>query len=141
MGEESTRPVAADPDFIVRLRQVGHQEAAAIVGEDNLDEIGQQIFGLCDDPDAGFRTAFAAHGACDETICKLVGLRLPTHGKLTATAVRVAPNSIVFTHTRGLSIENLLTKSILCIRPFREPVVDRPIAGLLAAGPTTDPKG
>ena len=33
------QPVAAHPDVVVRLRQVGQQVAAAIVGDDDLDEL------------------------------------------------------------------------------------------------------
>jgi hypothetical protein len=48
--------VASHPDPIGRRRQLGKHEPALIVGDDDLDEVGRQVLGLGNDPDAGFRT-------------------------------------------------------------------------------------
>jgi hypothetical protein len=47
-------PVAANPDAVRRLRQIGEDVTAALVGDDDLRELGRQVGGLGDDPDAGF---------------------------------------------------------------------------------------
>src|SRR6185295_19330067 len=57
--------VAPHPHAVVRSRQFGHDEAAAIVGDDDLDEVGGKIPGLGDDPDAGFGTLTALDHAGD----------------------------------------------------------------------------
>ena len=57
--------VAADPDVVVGLGQIGHQEAAAVVGDDDLAQRRRQLGGLGDDPDAGFGRAQAHHHAAD----------------------------------------------------------------------------
>ena len=57
--------VAANPHLVVRLRQIGHDEAALIVGDDDLVELRRRVGGLGDHPDAGFRSIRAVHDAAD----------------------------------------------------------------------------
>ena len=57
--------VASDPHAIGGGGQFRHHEAALIVGDDNLDEVGGQVLGFGDDPHAGFRPLAAAHDAGD----------------------------------------------------------------------------
>jgi hypothetical protein len=47
--------IAAHPDLIFGLRQVGHHVAALVVGDDHLGIAGGQVVRFCDHPDAGFR--------------------------------------------------------------------------------------
>ena len=49
--------VAAHPDLVFGLRQIGDEVAALIVGDDDPGELGRQVGGLRDHPDAGFRPA------------------------------------------------------------------------------------
>ena len=49
------QPVAAHPHAVIGLRQIGHEVAAAIVGDHDLDELGRQVGRFRDDPDARFR--------------------------------------------------------------------------------------
>ena len=49
------QPVAAHPDAVVRRRQVGDEVAATVVGDDDPGELGGQLGGFGDHPDAGFR--------------------------------------------------------------------------------------
>ena len=48
--------VAARPHAVVRRRQIGHDESAAIVGDDALDVADGQVARFGDDPDARFRS-------------------------------------------------------------------------------------
>ena len=57
--------VAAHPDLVVRLRQIGNEVAPGIVGDDDLGEFGRQIGGLCDDPNAGLRPVRAGDDAAN----------------------------------------------------------------------------
>ena len=57
--------VAAYPDSVVRFRQLGDEEAAAIVGDDDLGEFGRQVLGLGDHPDAGLRGLAVGDDAAD----------------------------------------------------------------------------
>ena len=57
--------VAAHPDFIVCLRQIGHDIAALIVSDDHAGKAGRQFLGLRDHPHAGFRPVRTAHDAAD----------------------------------------------------------------------------
>ncbi len=57
--------VASDPHPIGGRRQFRHHEAALIVGDDNLDEVGGQVLGFRDHPHARFRTLAAADDAGD----------------------------------------------------------------------------
>ena len=57
------QPVAADPDAVGGLGQIGHQVAPAVVGDDDLHERRRQIARLGDDPDAGLGSGRAGHRA------------------------------------------------------------------------------
>ena len=59
------QPVAADPDAVGRVGKLRQGEAAAIVGDDNLDEPCRQIARFGDDPHAGLGTLAALHDAGD----------------------------------------------------------------------------
>ena len=58
-------PVAAHPDVVIRLRQIGHHVAALIVGDDDLGEFGGQVGRFRDHPDAGFRSLGAGDHAAE----------------------------------------------------------------------------
>ena len=58
-------PVAAHPDVVGGVRQVGDEVAPRIVGHDDLDVTGRQLAGLGNHPDSGFGTAGAGHHAGD----------------------------------------------------------------------------
>jgi hypothetical protein len=51
--------IAAHPYFIIGIGQFGDDEAALIVGHDDLGIFGRQVFRFGDDPDAGFRSLLA----------------------------------------------------------------------------------
>src|SRR5205807_4544342 len=57
--------VAAHPHRIRRLRKVGYQVASLVVGHDDADELGRQVVGFGDDPDARFRTVRTRDGTGD----------------------------------------------------------------------------
>ena len=57
--------IAADPDRVFGLRQIGHDVAALIVGDDHLGVAGRQVVSLGDHPDAGFRAVRRRHHAAD----------------------------------------------------------------------------
>ena len=57
--------IAANPDLVVCIRQFRNDEAALIVGDDDLGIFGRQILGLGDDPDAGLRALVADHLPAD----------------------------------------------------------------------------
>ena len=59
------KPIAAHPDAVIRLRQIGQDVAAAIVGGDDLDEAGRQIGGFRDHPDTGLGPMRAGDHAAD----------------------------------------------------------------------------
>ena len=59
------QPVAAHPHAVVRLGQVGNDVAALVIGDDDLGELGRQVGGLGDHPDAGFGPFRAGHHAAD----------------------------------------------------------------------------
>jgi hypothetical protein len=48
------QPISADPDVVIRFRQIGDDVAPAIVGDHDPDELGRQIGGFRDHPDARF---------------------------------------------------------------------------------------
>ena len=58
-------PVAAHPHTVRRLREVGEEVAPAIVGDDDLGELGRELGGLRDHPDAGFRSVRAGDHATE----------------------------------------------------------------------------
>ena len=57
--------VAADPDVVGGFRQIGEQVAAAIVGDDDLDELRRQIGRFRDHPDAGLGSLRGRDDAAD----------------------------------------------------------------------------
>ena len=57
--------IAADPHAVVRVGQLRQGEAAAIVGDDNLDDVGRQVTGFGDDPHAGLWSLAALDHAGD----------------------------------------------------------------------------
>ena len=57
--------VAADPDLVLRVRQVRHHEASLVAGDDDLAERGLEVRRLGDDPDAGLAARVAPHDATD----------------------------------------------------------------------------
>ena len=57
--------VAAHPDAVGGLRQFRQDVAALIVGDDDLGELGGQIGGFRDHPDAGLGALGAAHDAAE----------------------------------------------------------------------------
>ena len=57
--------VAAHPDAVARLRQVGEEVAPAIVGDHDPRELRRQVRGLRDDPDAGLRPSRSGDHAAD----------------------------------------------------------------------------
>jgi hypothetical protein len=57
--------IAAHPDLVAGLRKVGQDVAALVVGHDHARELGGQIVGLGDHPDAGLRTARTPHDSAD----------------------------------------------------------------------------
>ena len=68
------KAVAADPDAVVRRRQIGHEIAAGIVGHDDAREFRRQVGGFGDHPDACFGARRAGHGAADIVGADLHGL-------------------------------------------------------------------
>ena len=58
--------VSTDEHAVAGARQLGQHEAALIVGDDDLDEVGGQVLRLSDHPHAGFRTLRALDDASDE---------------------------------------------------------------------------
>jgi hypothetical protein len=48
--------------------QLGQQEPALIVGDDDLDEVGREVLGFGNHPDTGLRTLVAAHHAGDHAV-------------------------------------------------------------------------
>ena len=60
--------VAAHPDVVVGLRQIGDDVAALIVGDDDLDVAHRQVARFRDHPDAGLRTLRPAHDAADVVV-------------------------------------------------------------------------
>ena len=61
--------VAADPDLVAGLGEVGNQVAATVTGHHALDELGRQVGRFGDDPHALFRSVRARDGAADVTLC------------------------------------------------------------------------
>ena len=57
--------VAAHPDAVIGIRQIGNEIAALVVGNDDARELGRQFGGLGDHPDAGLRPLRAGHHAAD----------------------------------------------------------------------------
>ncbi len=57
--------VAAHPHVVGRLRQIGHDIAALIVGDDAFDKTRGKVGRLGDDPDAGFRSLWTGHDTTD----------------------------------------------------------------------------
>ena len=72
------QPVAADPEVVGRLRELGQQEAPLVVGDDDLDELRLQVVGLGDHPDARFRAVVAADHPGDRPVVR----QLPGSGRL-----------------------------------------------------------
>ena len=62
------QPVAARPDRVVRLRQIGEDVTSAVIGDDRLDVARRQITRLGDHPDAGFGPVGARHHAADVVV-------------------------------------------------------------------------
>jgi len=52
-------PVAANPDAVIGPRKLRQQIAAALVGDDDLDELGGKFRGFGDHPHPGFRAVGA----------------------------------------------------------------------------------
>ena len=52
-GSESASPYPADPYVVAHLGQLGENESAVVVGDDDLGEPGGELVGLRDDPDTG----------------------------------------------------------------------------------------
>ena len=59
------QPVAAHPDTVISLGEVGHHVAALIVGDNDLGELGRQFGRLGDDPHTRFRPIGAGDHAAD----------------------------------------------------------------------------
>src|SRR5690606_12726361 len=57
------KAVAAHPHFVTGRRQVGNEEPALVIGDDDFREAGGEVGGFGDDPDAGF----GAGGGADQT--------------------------------------------------------------------------
>ena len=64
------QPVAADPEVVGRLRELGQQEAPVVVGDDDLDELRLQVVGLGDHPDACLRAIVATDDAGDHAVVR-----------------------------------------------------------------------
>src|SRR5215510_11468885 len=78
------QPVAAHPDAVARLRQVGDHITAQVVGHYHLRETGAEIVCLGDDPDARFRPGLAGDDPADVVAVDLHGAaglsRRPSRG-------------------------------------------------------------
>ena len=59
------QPVAADPDVVGRVRQVGKHVAAVVVGHDDAVEAGGQVARLRNHPDAGLGAVGSRDDAAD----------------------------------------------------------------------------
>ncbi len=59
------QPVPPDPDAVVRLREVGQQVAAPLIGDDDPGEPGGEVAGFRDHPDSGLRSRGAGDHAAD----------------------------------------------------------------------------
>jgi hypothetical protein len=59
------KTVAAHPDAVIRLRQIGDDIATAFVGDHDLGEAGAEIPGLGDDPDPSLRPETAGDDPAD----------------------------------------------------------------------------
>jgi hypothetical protein len=57
--------IAAHPDLVLRLRQIGDDIAALIVGDDHLGHLGAEIGGFRDHPHARLRAGRASDHAAD----------------------------------------------------------------------------
>ncbi len=57
--------VAAYPDGVGRIREIGHEIAALIVGDDDAREFGRQVSGFGDHPDPGFRACRPGDSSAD----------------------------------------------------------------------------
>ncbi len=67
--------VAANPNSVFRLGQIGYQVTPAVVGDDDLGEFGRKIGRLGDNPDTGFRSVCAGNHAAKVAIADLDRLR------------------------------------------------------------------
>jgi len=65
--------ISAHPYVVMRLRQIRHDVAPALVGDRNLREAGAELTGLRDDPHAGFGTEAARDDAADVIIVDFDG--------------------------------------------------------------------
>ena len=69
--------VAAHPELVAGVRQVGHEKPAVVAGDDDLAERGLEVAGLGDHPYPGLAAAGAPHDAADV----LVGRRRAAAGQ------------------------------------------------------------
>jgi hypothetical protein len=60
--------VAAHPNLIIRARQIGNEITALIIRHHHAGELGRQVGGFRNHPDAGFRPARAADDATDISV-------------------------------------------------------------------------
>ena len=60
--------VAADPDLVLGLRQVGHDVAALVVGDHHLGVARRKVAGFRDHPYAGFWTIRPRYNAADVVV-------------------------------------------------------------------------
>ena len=74
------QPVAAHPYTVIGFGQIGDDVAPLIVGDYDLGELGGQVGGFRDHPDAGFRTVSAGDHAADVVVVdanRCAGFLLP----------------------------------------------------------------
>ena len=62
------KAVAADPDAVVGIWQVGDDVSAALVGDNHLGEAGAEVPRLGDDPDAGLGSETAGYDPADRFV-------------------------------------------------------------------------
>ena len=60
--------ISPSPDRVVRRRQIGHDESAAVVGHDRLDVSNGEVACFCDHPHAGLRTFRAVDDTPDVVV-------------------------------------------------------------------------
>ena len=107
--------VAAHPDLVIGLRQVGNDIAAFIVGDDDLGEAGRQIGGLGDDPDAGLRLLSAPVTTPPMSLSStLTSWAKISVGKLAVSRTKPA---IVIKHRSARALSNMAA-SLYCAGSF-----------------------
>ena len=62
------QPIAADPDIVGRLGQLGQQEPTTGVRHHDLGELGLQLVGFRNHPDTGLRAVVTGDGAGDDAV-------------------------------------------------------------------------